>query len=209
MTEPCIAIPFEPNDLAKLADLVTMGCENRTWFSDTDWAKGEPHRRAMVISRLSDHSARTWEVYRAGQLVGILQIDELVPGQDARAHLLFRDRSLADKRQLCLNMMGTVFEKYDLHVLRLEIPTYAAKLLGFARKALGFRFESENRPFSWPSSAAPLTADVARLGSRKHRAILHQGVWHDLLLLSLTRVEYEEAKERSHHRSDPVSAEAH
>lgn len=204
MTESCIAIPFEPTDLAKLAEVVTMGCEHRPWFGDRDWERGEPHRRAMVISRLSDHAARTWEVWRDSNLLGILQIDEIVQGQDARAHFLFRDHSLVDKRQLCLNMMSHAFDKFELHVLRLEVPTYAAKLLGFVRKALGFRYESEQRPFSWPSSAEPLSADVAKLGSRRHHAILHGGKWHDVLLLSLTREEFY-GREKDRSEVDPRS----
>ena len=186
----CIALPFEPTDLAKLAEVVTMGCEHRPWFSDTDWEKGEAHRRAMVIGRLSDLHARTWEVWRDSKLLGILQIDNIVQGQDARAHFLFRDHSLVDKRQLCLNMMQHAFEAFELHALRLEVPTYASKLLGFVRKALGFRYEAEQRAFSWPSSAEPLSADAAKLGSRRHAAILHGGKWHDILLLSLTREEF-------------------
>lgn len=200
----CIAIPFSAWPPDKLADIVSLGCEHRPWFSDDDWAKGEAHRRSLVIARLSDHASRTWEVYRDDKLVGILQLDEIVPKQDARAHFLFRDRSLADKRRLCWNTMRWAFEHLELHALRLEIPTYAAKLLGFVRKALGFRFESEARTFSWPSSALPLIADVAKLGSRKHHALFHQGEWHDLLLLSLTHDEFRELDRLHVDRPDPV-----
>jgi len=187
-----VAVPFDAYNVEKLAEVVSLGCEHRAWFSDIDWAQGEVHRRAMVIGRLSDLNARTWEVWRDAKLLGILQIDELVPQQDARCHFLFRDHSLVDKRQLVLNMMQWAFEHYKLHALRLEIPTYAAKLLGFARKALGFRYEAEQRQFSWPSSATPLDADAAKLGSRKHQAVLHGGEWCDLLLLSITADEFRE-----------------
>ena len=202
-----VAVPFDPTALEKLAFIVNKCCEHRAWFSDTDWALGDTHRRALVIRRLSDIDSASWEVYRGADLVGILHADEIVPKQDARCHFLFFDRELRDKRQLCRATMAHLFARYELHVLRAEIPTYANKLLGFTRKACGFRFESEARAFSWPSSAAPLTADVARLGSRKHHAILHQGVWHDLLLLSVTRDEFEAAAKDDHHWSDPTSAE--
>ena len=91
--------------------------------------------------------------------------------------------------------MQWLYDKYELRVLRVSIPTYAAKLLGFLRKALGFRFEAEGRAFSWPANAEPLTADEAKLGSRKHAAILHGGQWHDLLLLSITHEEFNARKE--------------
>lgn len=186
-----IAVPFEPLPVEKLALLVTACQQHRPWFSDADWAAGEPHRRELVIGRLAAWGSRSWEVYKEGDLVGLLYAEEIVEGQDCTGHFVFFDRSLADKRQLVINMMGRLFAEYKLHVIRTEIPTYAAKLVGFARKALGFRFESEGRSFSWPSSAEPLGADVARLGSRRHHAVLHNGVWCDMLLLSVTRDEYE------------------
>lgn len=186
-----IAVPFSPEPLDKLAQIVTRCCEFRPWFNDYDWARGEEHRRAMIIKQLASVESKTWEVYRDGELVGILHADEITPGIDARVHMIFFDRSLVDKRQLCRNMMGWLFEHYDLHALRCEIPTYASKLAGFARKALSLRYESERRPFSWPSSAAPLDANAAKLGSRRHQGILHEGRWHDILLLSITRAEFD------------------
>lgn len=204
----CIAVPFNPFDPAKLSYIVSRCCEHRAWFGDYDWELGEAHRRSLVLRRFADLDTKSWEVYRGEELVGILQADEIVPRTDCRAHFLFFDHQLHDKRALCLNTMEWLYLNFQLHTIRLEIPTYAAKLIGFTRKALGFRFEAEGRAFSWPSSAAPLAADVAKLGSRKHHAIFHQGEWHDLLLLSQTDDEFR-AMKANHDRPDHQAAPSH
>lgn len=196
-----IAVPFDPFNYHKLAHLVTKCCEHRNWFNDSDWALGEAYRREMVLGRLSALDSKTWEVYRDGEFVGILHADNIVFQQDCRAHFIFFDRELTTKRQLCLNTMQWLFDNLKLECIRVEIPTYAAKLVGFVRKALHFKWESEERAFSWPSSAEPLSADAARLGSRKHHAILHNGQWHDLLLLSVTRNEFASRLKEKHDRT--------
>lgn len=204
MSGVAIAIPFDPFPVEKLATIVTACQLHRAWFDDFDWNKGEPHRRTMILARLSNPSSMTWEVYRDANLVGILHADQIVPYVSCHAHFLFFDSELRSKRLLCLNTMDWLFSAYDLHTIRVEIPTYAAKLAGFVRKALYFRWEAENRPFSWPSSAAPIPADVAKLGSRRHHAWFHHGEWHDLLLLSITRQEFNALrlpKETPHERS--------
>jgi len=201
----CIAVPFEAWPPEKLANIVTLCQQYRPWYSDDVWLSGETYRRTLVLSRLSNPASRSWEVYREQQLVGLLHADEIVPKQDCLCHFLFFDNELRSKRQLCINTMNYLFSHYGLHILRVEIPTYAAKLVGFVRKALYFRWEAECRSFSWPSSAEPLSADAARLGSRKHHAILHSGEWCDLLLLSVTRDEFEaaikEKVDRSQHNA--------
>lgn len=206
MSGVAIAVPFEPLPVEKLATIVTACQQHKMWFDDFDWTEGESHRRAMVLARLADARSRTWEVYRDGNIVGILHADQIVPKVSCQAHFLFFDHELRSKRLLCLNTLDWLFTTFDLHTIRVEIPTYAAKLAGFVRKALYFRWEAEGRPFSWPSSAAPLTADEAKLGSRRHQAVFHNGVWHDLLLLSLRRDEFDALKKVSsrdgpHHAS--------
>lgn len=190
VTAPLTAIPFEAWPPERLARLVNACQMYKPWYSDDVWLSGEAYRRMLVLARLSNPESRSWEVYRGDELVGLLHADNIVAKQDASCHFVFFDHVLVDKRQLCLNTMDWLFEHYSLRMLRVEIPTYAAKLLGFLRKALGFRFEAEGRAFSWPANATPLTADEAKLGSRKHAAILHGGVLHDLLLLSISADEF-------------------
>jgi len=198
---PCVAVPFEPWPPEKLATVVNECQAHRPWFDDPGWGSGEAERRRLVIAKLSAPDVRVFEVWRGSTLVGIFLIADIVAGRDATFHALFFDRELRDKRALSRNVMRWAFERLPVKVLRIELPTYAAKLLGFMRKALGFRFESEGRPYSWPKDALPLDANVARLGSRRHHAILHNGVWHDTLLLSITDDEFRALPQEVHARS--------
>lgn len=177
-------------DVEKFSRLVEDCARHRPWFHDYLW-HDLPKRREAVIAYLADgfNNGKLWEVWRDADLVGILLLNEVVPFIDARCHFLFFDDALADKRQLCLNLMGWAFEHIPVETLRVELPTYARALLKYVRK-LGFRFEGELRPFSWPQDADQLDMELAKLGSRKHRATLYDGVWHDMLLLSVTKDEF-------------------
>ena len=187
-----IAVPFTPVPLDKFSAIVEKCVAHRPWFNDLLWNSGPEKVREAVIAYLADgfNNGKLWEVWRGNELTGILLVNELVPFLDARCHFLFFDAKLADKHQLCLNAMAWLYEKVPLETLRVVIPTYARALLKFARK-LGFRYEAEDRPFSWPQDGRRLTADEARLGSRKHHATLYAGEWHDELLLSQTKAEFD------------------
>jgi len=197
-----VACPFTPFPVEKFEHIVTKCTAHRPWFHDYLW-KDDAMRRQAVIAYLADafNAGKIWECWRGDALVGILLVNELTPFLSARCHFLFFDSRLADKVALCRNLMGWCFTQLPVETLRVELPTYAHKLEHFVLK-LGFRYEAENRAFSWPKQAAPLSRDDARLGSRKHRATLYEGVWHDLLLLSVTVDEFRE-QERVHGR--PVS----
>ena len=199
------AEPFSPYPVEKFNTIVESCAVHRPWFSDFLWEDPQKRREA-VVAYLADgyNNGKLWEVWRDQAVVGILLVNQLVPFQDARCHFIFFDSALADKRQLCLNLMGWAFENLPVEVLRVELPTYAKALLKFTRK-LGFRYECEGRSYSWPQDADPLPTDVARLGSRKHHAILYDGTWHDLLLLSVTAGEFREHAGASHGRSQHQS----
>lgn len=183
--------PFSPLPIEKFERIVTACSAHRPWFDDVIWDDPQTRREA-VIAHLSDahNYGKLFEVWKGESLLGIILLNELVPFRDVRCHFIFFDSKLSDKRQLCLNVMGWCFTQLPVEVLRLEIPTYATALLKFVRRTLGFRYESENRAFSWPTNAALLSANVAVLGSRKHHATQYKGVWHDLLLLSVTQDEF-------------------
>jgi hypothetical protein len=197
------AEPFTPLPIEKFSKLVDTLVAHDPWFDDV--IDTPELRRQAVIAYLADgfNHGKLWECWRDNDLCGILLLNELVPFRDGRCHFVFTDSQLADKYQLCWNLMRYSFEQVPVEVLRAEIPTYARALLKFARK-LGFRFESEHRPFSWPSNAAPLDADVAKLGSRKHRATLYKGQWHDVMLLSITREEFLALEQHGRSQSLPT-----
>lgn len=183
------AEPFTPLPAEKLTFLLDKLVAHDPWFGDL--LDTPEKRREASSAYIVDAcvSGRVWECWRDTTLVGLLLLNEMVPFQDARCHFVFFDSKLADKEQLCLQLMAHAYDSIPLEVLRVQIPTYAKALLKYIRK-LGFRYEAESRIFSWPTNASPLSADVAKLGSRLHRASLYRGSWHDVLLLSQTRDEF-------------------
>jgi RimJ/RimL family protein N-acetyltransferase len=195
MTEPhLIALPFtvSESNADKLEYILDKCCEHRPWFDDRIWEDYRTRREAA--NKYLAHTlinGYVWEVWRARNLLGILLLTDIQECTSAVAHFIFFDRDLRSKVQLCQSVMEWAFRELDLHILRLEIPTYAKILAHFARKRLGFRYEAEGRIPSWPKLNEPLSAKAAELGSRKHQAILYDGKWCDVLLLSLTRKEFE------------------
>lgn len=193
--------PFPPIPvvLERFSHIITKCCEHRPWFSDFDWDAPEQDKRAAVIGHLTSSDATCWEVWRGPDLVGILLANRIAPHRDAYVHPVFFDHRLADKAGICKSAMSWTFHRFGLEVLRFEVPTYAEALARFARNKLGFRYEAEHRGFTGLSrNAPPLTADVASLGSRKHRATRYKGEWHDSLCLSLTLAEFQGERSLSH-----------
>ena len=186
-----LAVPFTPLPIEKFERLVSGCTAHRPWFDDALW-ENEQTRRETVIAYLSDahNNGKLFEVWKKDELVGIILFNELVPFRDVRCHFVFLDSQLKNKRDLCLNAMGWAFQQLPVDILRVEIPTYASALLKFVRKSLGFRYEGEGRTVSWPANAAPLSADVAVLGSRKYHATLYKGLWYDTMMLSVTKDEF-------------------
>jgi RimJ/RimL family protein N-acetyltransferase len=185
------AEPLTPFPVEKFSALVEKLCQHDPWF--WDGIRDDPQaRRQAVIAYLADahNFGKCWEVWRDDEVIGVLVLNEMTPFLSARAHFVFTDSALSDKKDLCLALMKQAFESIPLEVIRVELPAYAKALLKFIRK-LGFKWESEDREFSWPADAAPLTEQLAKLGSRKHHGTLYRGTWHDILLLSVTRAEFQ------------------
>ena len=147
---------------------------------------------AQLYYAMSQGTGMLWGVWRDATIVGIINIGDIVPRTDGRCHFIFFDHKLADKRALCLSLMAWAFERFELHRLSAEIPTYARALAKFARK-LGFRYEAEGRePYTHKDEhLEPLGLAKAYVGSRRFQATLYEGAWHDLLLLSVTREEFD------------------
>jgi len=184
----------------RLALIIEKLAEHRPWFDDRVWENREA--RVKVTNRYIIDAAQDgafweiWKGWRDAELVGVALLNQVDLYNSAQCHFVFFDRKLADKQQFCFNAMDWAFERFELEVLRVEIPTYARALANWARKKLGFRYEAEARPFSWPANEEPLTATQAVLGSRKHKVTLYRGQWHDALLLSITREEFKSFHER-------------
>ena len=177
-------IPFDPFPPTKLSYIIDKCCEHQPWFHDFLWEPYETRRRAAT-GYLSDafRSGKVWEVWRESELCGILLINEVVPHIGAKCHFIFFDHELRDKRQICLAGMQQLFgdKELDLHILRVELPTFVGRLTSFLRKALGFSFENED---------ISSTISAAKRTSRKRNAILWKGKWHSVYLLSVTKDEF-------------------
>lgn len=177
--------------------------DHRPWFADHLW--NAPNRRAITTTHVAKLYAdmlagqgMLWGVWRDADIVGIINLGDIVPHTDAICHFIFFDHRLADKRDLCVSAMRWAFDRFDLHRLSVEIPTYARALVKFARK-LGFRYEAEGRkPYTHKDERLePLGLVQAYIGSRHYRANLYEGEWHDALLLSLLREEFDALYGRS------------
>lgn len=178
------AVPFTvngPQDAAKVSFVLDKCCEHRPWFPDHIYADPVKRREAanFVLAEAAT-SGNVWEVWRGNCIVGMLMLTEVKPSLDAQCHFIFFDHELRNKRRLCLNVMQAVFDEYQLHALRVEVPECFAKYTGFLRKGLGFRYESER----W------LAPSEAKKASRKYQATKYEGQWQDVLLLSVTSQEF-------------------
>jgi len=99
--------------------------------------------------------------------VGVFYMTNITPEQDAQAHYTFFDGRHRGRVDLCKQMLGYVFNRYNLRRLTVEIPLYATeKTHNFVSKSLGFRKEG-----------------------RKRKAILFDNEWFDVIVYGLLREE--------------------
>src|SRR5690606_28834417 len=105
-------------------------------------------RLSRVAQVLTDPDSRVWEVWRFNdsgwEIVGILYLTDIKPGQDATAHYVFFDGRLADKTELLEGMIQWAFEDHPdvgwhgLTRLTVEVPDFASALAKHAYRRLGF-----------------------------------------------------------------------
>ena len=132
---------------------------------------GDP---ALAVARHLAHPDNAcWEVWRGGTLAGILTLDRIVAGLDARLQFVFFDDELASKVPLLQAFIARCYTEFGLARLTFEVPEHMSNLIGFVRRKLGFRYEGEMQ--------AP--AAVARRGSRRERAYWDGTRWHDIMVL--------------------------
>ena len=173
---------------AEVMEAILDGCaSHRHWYSDPLWDQGPEARRTFASCYLADAyvSGMVWDVWHGDAICGIFILNRVQPGQDAYAHFLFFDHELRNKRELCRVAMRQTFADptLNLHALRVEIPAHMGSFAGFLRKALGFKFEAERRL----SDLA-----LAKKASQRHDARLYLQKWENVLLLSITREEFDE-----------------
>lgn len=154
-------------------------------------------RRVAIAGFLVHPEHLVWEVWRGGEICGILCLSRIVRGLDALAHLAFFDRQFLGRRRLVLTMMGWAFRELDLRRLSVEIPEHLPPLIRFCRNKLGFRYEGEsaaeghvltgtlgkagvNNPAGW----------AAKVGSRREQMHAVDTAFVDVVCLRVLREEY-------------------
>ena len=137
-----IAVPFQPLQLTeRTADLLLQGMLSVPAIFPVPGTADE--RRVLIASVLADPLNRVWLVWQRGVLIGTLLLTHIVPRVDAQAHFVFFDRTLFGRKALVWNLMGRVFQEYDLQRLTVEVPEYLTPLYKFVRTMLYFRLEGE------------------------------------------------------------------
>ena len=185
---------------------IIEGClSHRPWFDDFTWRLPGDGVRNAVNAYIAEAflGGKVWEVYRDRKICGIFLLNRVKAHIEAYPHFVFFDHELHNKRDLCRAGLRLAFqdEALDPHILRVELPyNRAAKLAGFLRKALGFKYEAERR---LPN------ASQAKQYSRRHHATLYEGKWVDALLLSITKDEFltheRSLSEEGGHQHSPIS----
>lgn len=197
----CLAVPYTPErgGEAKVQKILDAASANPQWFN----GPSEPAERQQLAFWLLHHPEHLpWEVWRDGELVGILLLRRITPKTDALLSFVFFDHNLVGKVGLLQRFLGYCFTDLGFQRISMEIPQDVEKLVSFARRKLAFRYEGESAVKNHPliadlkratgSSGNPHTW-AASQGSRRERAHWREGVWLDLICLRLTASEYQES----------------
>lgn len=187
-----LIVPFEwqRGDPARLTLLLDQLCARPEWMQ----APLDAHdRRATYAALLTNPSHGVFEVWRGGNLVGILTLHGITPGVEAVIHFVFFDANLVGRRSLLRTFILKCLRDYGFRRLVALVPEPAEKLLRFLRTHLGFRYEGEGLPIGTDVKAALLKAGItdpdvwaAKRGSRSDGAHFWKGTWVDLLRLRVT-----------------------
>lgn len=125
--------------------------------------------RVAVARTLTDPDNAAWEVWQNDTITGIILLDRIVWGVDARWQFVFFDDDLTSKIALLREFARRCFADAGFHRLTFEAPEHMTTLHGFARRKLGFRAEG--------GVDAPL--------SRREQAYFDGETWRDLVTLRL------------------------
>jgi hypothetical protein len=136
-------------------------------------------RKRAVAQVLLFPDARAWEVWDTdeGELVGLLYLTSITPGEEATAHYCFFDRKLKSKTDLIAYMINWCFTDHDdwaaLKRITVEIPDFAFALARHAFKSLGFSGD-----FVYERDGVEIMVEGV-----KRSSLLWRGQRRDLLIL--------------------------
>jgi len=150
-------------------------------------------RRGALAATLVNPKNLVCEVWRGGEIVGILVVQNILPHVEAQVHFVFFDGNLVGRRMLLKQWCRDVLLGLNLQRLIILIPEHVETLIRFARVKLGFRYEGESSLKGHPALDALGMENphvwVARQGSRRERSCLRNGAWVDTVQLRLHRDE--------------------
>lgn len=84
------------------------------------------------------------EVYEGASLVGLFCFTHLEKVIDTDAHVIFFDRHLSDKTELCRAVISWMFKKFPLQRMTVDVPTFYYATVRLV-KDVGFVQEGERR----------------------------------------------------------------
>jgi RimJ/RimL family protein N-acetyltransferase len=136
-------------------------------------------QQMVAISKaMTATDTRLWEVWKIGetaQVVGVIYLTKIVPGQDATGHYIFFDRDLTSKTGAIKTLIDWTFSDHEgwqgLQRITVEIPAYAKILARHANKKLGF--------------GGPFTYKKLKIEGVKQAATRWRGRLHDVYVMGL------------------------
>src|SRR5690606_37718116 len=113
--------------------------EHPTLFSDH--TRGDLENFIALLSL--PHSYWT-EVFREGELIGVIYFEGLHRIRDCEIHVMFFDSKLTDKVPVCKVLLRWAFATFGIHRATVRMPVLYRATIRFAR-AVGFSQEGRRR----------------------------------------------------------------
>jgi hypothetical protein len=123
----------------KVALLWEMISKFRTLFSDL--TRGDINNFLRFIM---DTDSVWLEIYNAGNLNGIVCLTNLQKVIDTDAHVIFFDREVANKVDICKAIVRWAFDTLPLQRMSVDVPVIYHRTIRLVRN-IGFKHEGERR----------------------------------------------------------------
>lgn len=146
----------------KLKQVWKMLKRQRTLFSDLT-----TNDVSNFVAAVTSPNAIWFEVREEGTMVGIIWFGDLHLITDCEAHMVFFDRNILEKKDLCIEVMRWMFHNFPLERISVNPPMMYKKTIYFL-KVVGFKQEG-----------------------LKRRSTLIGGRWWDQAMFGITRTEAE------------------
>lgn len=196
MNGKLLAVPFDPEraDPARWLPLFDFIADHPGWFA----TPAGPDASVLLASAMvADPRNVVFEVWREGELVGVMLLSQIVPQVNGLLHFVFMDKlNLKGKRQLLLNFLDMSYNDLGFRRITMEIPEPFGTLQRFVRRHLGFTHEGERAILDDVAVPPALKSVVgwqtwaSRVGSRREQSHWHNGKWADVMILRQTADEF-------------------